>query len=190
MMRVLFAALAAAVLLVMVSGCGNRSEEQTSAVPVENPVIKGEESAAPPGHEGHEHAGETPVPPPAEQTVEPRKDTKGFRKTGSGLMYKDVAVGKGPAAKAGDPVTVNYKGWLDDGTVFDSSFRPGREPFTFNLGRGEVIKGWDEGVQGMKAGGIRELIIPPDLGYGSEDQGAIPPNSTLNFRVELIKIGR
>ena len=88
----------------------------------------------------------------------------------SGLQYKDVTEGTGTQAKAGSTVDVNYKGWLDDGSVFDESARHGRS-FQFELGLGRVIKGWDEGVQGMKVGGVRELVIPASLGYGNRDLG-------------------
>jgi FKBP-type peptidyl-prolyl cis-trans isomerase len=84
-------------------------------------------------------------------------------------------------------VTVHYKGWLDNGTVFDSS-RSRNEPFSFKLGGGDVIKGWDEGVVGMRVGGVRELTVPPSLGYGEQDMGKIPPNSTLHFEVELLEV--
>ncbi len=84
---------------------------------------------------------------------------------------------------------MNYKGWLNDGTVFDSTFKPGAKPMEIDLGRGRVIKGWDEGLPGMKVGGIRELIIPPNLGYGSDEMGDIPPNSTLHFEVTLLAVG-
>ncbi|MCE5313488.1 MAG: FKBP-type peptidyl-prolyl cis-trans isomerase [Armatimonadota bacterium] len=132
----------------------------------------------------------TPPAPSAEAPAKsPEKTKDGFVTTKSGLKYKDIKVGSGPEVKSGDVVTVNYKGWLDDGTVFDTSKKPGREPFSFPVGGGQVIKGWDEGLQGMKKGGTRELIIPPDLGYGSDDMGNIPPNSTLHFDVELLKIG-
>jgi len=104
----------------------------------------------------------------------------------SGLRYRDIVVGTGAQAAANSRVTVHYKGWLDNGKVFDSSRKPGAGPFSFRLGTGSVIKGWDEGVNGMKVGGIRELIIPPALGYGDEDQGVIPPNSTLHFEIELL----
>lgn len=107
----------------------------------------------------------------------------------TGLEYAEIKPGSGPAAKSGDVVTVHYKGWLDNGTVFDTTRKPGRQPFAFKLGAGQVIKGWDEGVAGMNVGGVRELKIPPALGYGSQDMGNIPPNSTLHFEVELIKIG-
>jgi FKBP-type peptidyl-prolyl cis-trans isomerase len=106
--------------------------------------------------------------------------------TGS-LSVVDEAVGTGPEAKRGDKVSVHYTGWLADGRQFDSSV--GGRPFRFTLGAGEVIEGWDRGVAGMKVGGKRKLTIPPDLGYGSEGAGGvIPPNATLVFEVELLKI--
>jgi FKBP-type peptidyl-prolyl cis-trans isomerase FkpA len=107
----------------------------------------------------------------------------------SGLEIEDVVVGSGATAKSGQKVTVEYTGWLDDqdGKKFDSS--RGRAPFTFLLGKGQVIKGWDEGVQGMKVGGKRILTIPSTLGYGSRGAGnIIPPNATLCFEVELLKV--
>jgi len=99
----------------------------------------------------------------------------------------DEVVGTGAEAVAGKSVTVNYVGTLTDGTKFDSSYDR-NEPFTFNLGAGEVIQGWDQGVVGMKVGGKRKLTIPPSLGYGSADMGVIPPDSTLIFEVELLKV--
>ncbi len=108
--------------------------------------------------------------------------------TASGLIYQDVAIGKGAAAKAGDTVVVHYTGWLTDHTKFDSS-RDRNEPFEFPLGVGRVIAGWDEGVAGMKVGGRRKLTIPPNLGYGAAGAGGvIPPNATLLFDVELLGI--
>ena len=107
--------------------------------------------------------------------------------TASGLQYKVLQAGIGPVAKAGDTVTVNYTGWLTDGTKFDSSI--GKQPFQFTLGQGHVIPGWDQGVAGMQVGEKRKLIIPPDLGYGANGAGGvIPPNATLVFEVELLKI--
>ena len=111
----------------------------------------------------------------------------------SGLQYIDLTVGNGEVAKTGDQVSVHYTGWLQNpdgskGQKFDSSKDRG-QPFQFALGQGEVIKGWDEGVQGMKVGGVRELIIPPALGYGQRGAGGvIPPNATLIFEVELLGV--
>lgn len=103
-----------------------------------------------------------------------------------GLQKTDLVVGKGPAAKTGDYVTVDYTGKLTNGKVFDTSKKPGRGPFGFKLGEGHVIKGWDLGVVGMKVGGHRRLTIPASLGYGATGAGAdIPPNATLVFDIEL-----
>jgi FKBP-type peptidyl-prolyl cis-trans isomerase len=103
------------------------------------------------------------------------------------LEIQDEVVGTGVEAVSGKSVTVNYSGTLTDGTKFDSSYDR-NEPFTFKLGAGEVIAGWDQGFAGMKVGGKRKLTIPPSLGYGSQDMGTIPPNSTLIFEVELLKV--
>jgi FKBP-type peptidyl-prolyl cis-trans isomerase FkpA len=108
--------------------------------------------------------------------------------TPSGLIIEDVTVGEGTVAAAGQKVTVHYTGWLTNGTKFDSS-KDRNDPFDFPLGGGRVIKGWDEGVQGMKVGGKRKLTIPPALGYGARGAGgAIPPNATLVFEVELLGV--
>src|SRR2546430_2885616 len=119
----------------------------------------------------------------------PTKVTGDGVKTESGLQYWDFKVGSGEVAKEGDRVRVHYTGWLTTGKKFDSSVDAGR-PFTFALGNGEVIKGWDEGVAGMKVGGKRQLRIPPDLGYGESGtpDGTIPPNSTLIFDVQLLGV--
>ncbi len=99
-----------------------------------------------------------------------------------------MKVGTGAEAKAGQTAVVHYTGWLMDGKKFDSSKDRG-QPFSFVLGRGQVIKGWDEGVQGMKVGGTRDLVIPPDLAYGSRGAGGvIPPNATLKFEVDLLDV--
>jgi FKBP-type peptidyl-prolyl cis-trans isomerase FkpA len=113
--------------------------------------------------------------------------------TPSGLIIEDVVVGNGATAAAGQKVTVHYTGWLTDGIMkgrkFDSS-KDRNDPFEFPLGAGHVIKGWDEGVQGMKVGGKRLLTIPPALGYGARGAGGvIPPNATLLFEVELLAAG-
>ncbi len=109
--------------------------------------------------------------------------------TASGLKYEDLQVGTGATAKSGDPATINYTGWLTDGTKFDSSLDRNK-PFNFTIGIGQVIAGWDEGVQGMKVGGTRLLVIPPTLGYGSTAQGTIPANSTLVFEVQLVSVNQ
>jgi FKBP-type peptidyl-prolyl cis-trans isomerase len=110
--------------------------------------------------------------------------------TPSGLQYWDIVVGTGATAVPGKMVKVHYSGFLTTGKKFDSS-RDRGEPFIFPLGEGQVIKGWDEGVAGMKVGGQRQLRIPPQLGYGSEGAGdAIPPNATLIFDVELLEVGK
>lgn len=122
-------------------------------------------------------------------TKAPAKVTGDGVKTDSGLQYWDIVVGTGKVAKEGDGVRVHYTGWLPNGKKFDSSVDAGR-PFRFVLGNGEVIKGWDEGVAGMKVGGKRQLHIPPDLGYGENGtpDGTIPPNSALIFDVQLLSI--
>ncbi len=107
----------------------------------------------------------------------------------TGLDITDLQVGTGAAATAGHKVEVHYTGWLTDGSKFDSSLDRG-EPFTFTLGAGMVIQGWDQGVAGMKVGGKRKLVIPPELGYGARGAGrVIPPNATLVFEVELLGVG-
>jgi len=121
-------------------------------------------------------------------TTGPTKVTGEGTKTPSGLQYWDIKAGTGPTAAAGQKVKVDYTGWLTNGKKFDSSVGTGR-PFEFTLGAGEVIKGWDEGVAGMKVGGKRQLRIPPDLAYGDRGAGGvIPPNATLIFDVRLIAI--
>jgi FKBP-type peptidyl-prolyl cis-trans isomerase FkpA len=112
--------------------------------------------------------------------------------TASGLQIEELAIGSGNSATAGQKVSVHYTGWLtqngNKGTKFDSSHDRG-EPFIFPLGKGHVIKGWDEGVAGMKVGGKRKLTIPPQLGYGARGAGGvIPPNATLVFEVELLDV--
>lgn len=103
------------------------------------------------------------------------------------LKIEDTKAGTGKVVKSGDTVTIHYSGTLANGTKFDSSYDRG-QPFTTKIGVGDVIKGWDEGVVGMKVGGKRKLTIPPELGYGSNDLGVIPPNSTLIFELELVDV--
>jgi len=122
-------------------------------------------------------------------------DEKGenpMESTDSGLQYEDTVLGTGDLAESGQHVSVHYTGWLYDqgvkGKKFDSS-KDRNDPFSFELGSGMVIRGWDEGVQGMRVGGTRVLVIPPDLGYGARGAGGvIPPNATLMFEVELLDV--
>jgi FKBP-type peptidyl-prolyl cis-trans isomerase len=109
--------------------------------------------------------------------------------TASGLQYWDLKVGDGTTAASGDIVRVHYTGWLTDGSKFDSSYDHG-EPLRFWLGKGNVIKGWDEGVAGMKVGGKRQLHIPARLGYGAHGSGRIPANADLVFDVELVGVSK
>lgn len=111
------------------------------------------------------------------------------------LVITDPRIGTGALATTGRGITVNYTGWLYDaaavenkGRQFDSSFLPGRVPYSLVLGAGQVIAGWDQGLVGMRVGGLRRLVIPPSLGYGSQASGSIPANSTLVFDVELLEV--
>ncbi|MBJ7901394.1 MAG: FKBP-type peptidyl-prolyl cis-trans isomerase [Cyanobacteria bacterium RI_101] len=125
--------------------------------------------------------------PPASRPMTPETPANTVT-TPSGLQYVDLVVGEGASPTQGKTVTVHYTGSLTDGKKFDSSLDRG-QPFSFKIGVGQVIKGWDEGVATMKEGGKRQLIIPPDLGYGSRGAGGvIPPNATLVFDVELISV--
>jgi FKBP-type peptidyl-prolyl cis-trans isomerase len=126
----------------------------------------------------------------APSTSSPMKVNGQPTTTASGLQYWDIVVGTGATAAAGNTVKVHYTGFLTTGAKFDSS-RDRGEPFSFPLGARQVIKGWDEGVAGMKVGGQRQLRIPPELGYGATGAGGvIPPNATLIFDVELLEVGK
>jgi FKBP-type peptidyl-prolyl cis-trans isomerase len=126
----------------------------------------------------------------AAKTATPKPSASGdVKAAATKLEVTDEKVGTGDEAVAGKSVTVNYTGTLQDGTVFDSTAKEGGQPFSFTLGGGQVIKGWDQGVVGMKVGGKRKLVIPPDLGYGSQGAGSsIPPNATLTFEITLLKV--
>lgn len=142
----------------------------------------GEESAAP--APALETSGQ-----PADLRYAPslEVDLSQMTRTASGLYYRDLLVGRGPVATSGERVRVAYSGWLADGSLFDRS--PDGRPYGFVLGRGQVIPGWDEGVNGMRVGGRRLLVIPPALAYGRQSPGAgIPPNATLVFDVRLTQV--
>ena len=159
-----------ALIAVLCAGC-SKLTEPTADLPIAVASASAAVSAAVP----LASVVKAPVPPP--EATDPSAK----------LGIKDEVVGKGAVAKAGDEVEVHYTGTLTDGTKFDSS-RDRSETFKFPLGGGRVIKGWDEGVAGMKVGGKRKLTIPPTLGYGTRNMGKIPPNSTLLFDVELISV--
>lgn len=129
--------------------------------------------------------------PPAEPTrlffaPELAVDLGDFEETSSGLYVQDLVVGEGPVARRTSRVWIRYVGWLPDGTVFDANL--GGEPYHLRLGGSEVIRGWNEGIVGMKRGGTRRLVVRPSLAYGSSARGDIPPGSTLVFRLELVDV--
>ena len=172
-------ALLALVVAMFIAGCGNKeTNEQGLSKNGENAPVSETTSQTPPA----EPDGEAAKP------SEAAKSPSGWVKLNSGLQYKDTKVGTGAEAKSGAMVTVHYKGWLDNGEVFDTSRKPDRQAFSFNLGAGQVIPGWEQGVPGMKVGGKRELKIPANLGYGDMEQPTIPANSTLHFEVELLQV--
>jgi peptidylprolyl isomerase len=182
MRRVTLSALALACLSLAAAGCGDDEDSggsatQSSTPPATSPATT--PTSTTPTKGGGVDTSKKPVVKPPSGPAPTQLETK------------DLVEGSGPAAKAGDNVSVQYVGvTYDGGNQFDASWDRGGEPFTFNLGGGEVIPGWDQGIVGMKVGGRRELIIPPDLAYGA--QGAppdIPPNATLVFVVDLQKIG-
>jgi FKBP-type peptidyl-prolyl cis-trans isomerase len=122
------------------------------------------------------------------KTNAPTKVTGDGVKTDSGLQYWDIKIGTGAVANDGDHVKVHYTGWFSDGKKFDSSV-DAHQPYSFTLGKGEVIKGWDEGVTGMKVGGKRQLRVPPELAYGDKGfKNIVPPNATLIFDVQLLAV--
>ena len=158
---ILMAALVGALAL---TGCNTAAQTPAATASVEAPAAEAPAAEA-----------------PATQTGTPTADV-------TELKVKEIKVGTGTQAKAGDTVSVHYTGWLTDGTKFDSSKDAG-QPFEFQLGQGMVIKGWDVGVAGMKVGGVRKLTIPADMGYGEQGAGGvIPPGATLVFEVELLAV--
>ena len=174
--------LAAIVALIVFAGCNQKT--------VEAPVEPAMPAGGSPGLEGAEPVAEAPAEEPKEEaTDEAKPQEEGeMTTTESGLKYTDLKVGDGASPEKGKTVVVHYTGTLDDGTKFDSSLDR-NEPFSFAIGMGEVIPGWDEGVMSMKVGGKRKLVIPPDLAYGESGAGGvIPPNATLTFEVELLEV--
>ncbi len=129
---------------------------------------------------GLNNVAQTPLPGGQQQAQQQMQQT-------DKLLIQDDTVGSGAEATSGATVTVNYTGMLTDGKVFDSSI-PRNQPFSFQLGAGQVIQGWEQGVAGMKVGGKRRLVIPPNLGYGPQGTGPIPGNATLIFDIELLKV--
>jgi peptidylprolyl isomerase len=165
----------------VLSSCSSQSGNQQAAGGGGNPPKQAEQASTPPAQT------QSPAPTsPAGPTPTTEAQTQVLP---SGLKYVDLVPGTGASPQVGQMVSVHYTGWLVDGKKFDSSVDRG-QPFQFMLGKGQVIKGWDEGVASMKIGGKRKLIIPPALGYGgrSVGNGLIPPNSTLVFEVELLGV--
>ncbi len=191
-------------LLLVLGGCGPKSSDQSASKgsaqqqsATQQPAAETQTSQAPAETAGAGGTGQT-AEPAKEQPMNQPKGAPGqptpttdeqTKTTASGLKYVDLVEGTGPSPKPGQTVSVNYTGWLTSGKKFDSSFDR-NQPFSFMIGQGQVIKGWDEGVMSMKVGGKRKLIIPPALAYGSRDvgNGLIPANSTLIFEVELLGV--
>ena len=178
-----FAALAALSSLATF-GC-SKLTEPPKPEPMQQSATAAAEPKDAPAPSASAAAAPTPTPAPTPSAGPPADPN-------AKMEIKDLVVGKGQEAKTGDTVKVQYVGTLLNGTEpFDASRNHGNEGFTFQLGQGRVIKGWDDGVPGMKVGGKRKLTIPPNLGYGARGAGAkIPPNSTLVFEVELVEIAK
>jgi hypothetical protein len=189
-------AAALSVAACLVAACGSSAKNNGGSGPTGTPVPTPIATIL----QGTRPAGATPRPTAAIATASrpPGSPSAGIppvpagtgpiQTTASGLQYQDIVVGTGATAASGNKLTMNYTGWLDNGTKFDSSVDR-NQPFPFTLGAGQVIKGWDEGIQGMQVGGKRRLIIPGDLAYGPQGRPpTIPPNARLTFDVELISI--
>jgi peptidylprolyl isomerase len=160
-------------LALAVAGCGSDSSSNSSSSSEETTASKGESAGS------AKEAGEAAKKKTKPKVVPPKGPAP------KKLVIKDLEEGTGPAAKPGDEVTVQYVGvGYESGKEFDSSWSR-NEPFTFTLGAGQLIKGWEEGLKGMKVGGRRELITPPDYAYGSQGSGSIAPNATLVFVIDL-----
>lgn len=176
-------AIAAIAAAGLVACGGGDAEPAAEAAPAEEPTAAAEAAAA------------VDVSPEALATVateyspDVNVDLSLMTQLESGLYIEDILPGEGDEAAAGDRLQMHYTGWLPDGTMFDSSL-DGDPPIAFTLGAGELIRGWDEGVVGMKVGGRRRLVIPPGMAYGAGGRGPIPPMSTLVFVVDLVEIAR
>jgi peptidylprolyl isomerase len=171
------------------AACGDdsSSSDQSSATPAATEAPT--EAATPEATPAGPSEGDAGVKVSGKLGAEPKITVPSGGTAPTGLLYKDLKVGKGPKAEAGQTVDMQYSGVLfSDGTKFDASWDRGGEPFSFSLGAGMVIPGWDQGIVGMQKGGRRLLVIPPDLGYGPQGSGPIPPNSTLVFVVDLDEI--
>lgn len=165
-----------ALSLMSVAACAKLTEP-----PTEEAIVKEEPKPVEKAPEPKPTAEAEPKPAAEPAPSAPAPEAK--------LGIKDLVVGKGAEAKSGNTVRVHYVGKLTDGTEFDASRKHDDKGFSFTLGRGDVIKGWDQGVAGMKVGGKRQLTIPPELGYGARGAGGvIPPNATLKFDVELLEV--
>jgi FKBP-type peptidyl-prolyl cis-trans isomerase FkpA len=168
----------------MAAGCGSPAKRSS---PESGEVAQAKESTPTAQATDSSHQTVKPVTPPAKETPPIQQVSASAAPAKGGVKIEEIRVGTGLEAKKGDVVIVNYTGWLaETHACFDSSIN--REPFKFVLGKGEVIKGWDEGVVGMKVGGKRQLTIPAKLAYGDKGQGMIPPNADLLFDVELINV--
>jgi peptidylprolyl isomerase len=178
-----FGVMVVCVLFLLVSQLTNRGQEAIAA-PLSTSLSN---SAVSPSTVAKDLIAQQPDSPSGAADLMTEENQNVVRTT-SGLQYVDVVEGTGETPKTGQTVTVHYTGTLENGTKFDSS-RDRDRPFSFRIGAGQVIKGWDEGLSTMKVGGQRRLIIPPELGYGARGAGGvIPPNATLIFDVELLKV--
>jgi peptidylprolyl isomerase len=192
-MKLLPLAITAALVASVACGSNSSSNNVPVATIAKSTPLAGAGTPVPTTRLGTPRPGTTPRPTAATSpgagaipTVPP--NTGPIQTTASGLQYQDIVVGTGEQPQSGQTVTVNYTGWLDNGKKFDSSVDR-NQPFSFTLGKGQVIKGWDEGVASMKVGGKRRLIIPASLAYGASGQPpTIPPNARLTFDVELLSV--
>lgn len=188
-------------LLTLLVGCGEAAPDITDATSSPLPAVEDTTNVAPSEEAAQEASAEGASGEEASEevvsTTENEPEAPGVPDmptlsdaaitTDSGLQYEDITAGEGAEAQVGDIASVHYTGWLEDGSVFDSSLTR-NTPFTVPIGAGRVIPGWDEGLAGMKVGGERLLVIPPDLGYGEQATGSIPPNSTLIFLVQMLNV--